>query len=154
MTPSKACTDFIKKTEAYAKALPDGRCKAYLPTPNDVPTIGYGSTGPDITMGLIWTRQQAEERFAKDLAQFSSRVAAAIGSAPTTQGQFDGMVSLAYNVGVGALSGSTLLKKHKAGDYDGAAAQFALWNKQAGKVLNGLVTRRIGEARMYRGIAA
>lgn len=146
MTPSTKCADFIKSFEAC-------RLKAYMPTPNDVPTIGFGSTGPDIRLGMTWTQAQADERFAADLATFGAKVSGDLGSAPTTQDQFDAMTSLAYNIGEGNFERSTLLKRHLAHDYDGAAAQFAVWNKQAGKVLNGLVRRRTAEARMYRGLA-
>lgn len=148
MTPSAKITTFIKGFEGL-------RLKAYMPTPNDVPTIGYGSTGPDIKMGMTWTQAQADARFAADLAKFSGKVAALLGTAPTTQSQFDAMVSFAYNVGYGdgGLKTSTLLRMHKEGDYAGAALQFARWNKQAGKVLNGLTTRRAAEAAIYRGDA-
>ena len=61
------------------------------------------------------------------------------------------MVSLAYNVGLGNFASSTLLRKHKAGDFARAAAQFAVWNKAAGKVMQGLVSRRADEAKLYRG---
>ena len=59
------------------------------------------------------------------------------------------MVSFAYNVGLGNLASSTLLKLHKAGDHAGAAAQFARWNKAAGKVLPGLTRRRTAESQLY-----
>ena len=80
---------------------------------------------------------------------------------PCTQYQFDALVSFAYNVGLDidadniaeGLGDSTLLRKHLAGDYEGAAAQFAAWNKNDGKVLRGLVRRRAAEAAMYRGQA-
>ena len=146
MTPSDNCAAFIKGFEAC-------RLKAYLPTPRDVPTIGWGSTGPDIRLGMTWTQAQADERFADDLAEFGARVSAALRGAPTTQGQFDAMTSLAYNIGMGNFGESTVLHKHKEGDYDAAASAFALWIKQKGKVLNGLVKRRSAEARMYRGLA-
>ena len=80
MTPSTKCADFIKSFEQC-------RLKAYMPTPNDVPTIGWGSTGPDIRMGMAWTQEQADERFASDLAKFGAKVAGDIGNAPTTQAQ-------------------------------------------------------------------
>lgn len=78
---------------------------------------------------------------------------------PTTQGQFDALVSFAYNVGLDiddddkaeGLGDSTLLRKHLAGDFAGAAAQFALWNKNDGRVMNGLTRRRAAEAALYRG---
>ena len=62
-------------------------------------------------------------------------------------------MSFAYNVGLGNLGSSTLLRKHRAGDYAGAAAEFSRWSKAAGKVLNGLVKRRAAEARVYQGLA-
>lgn len=73
-----------------------------------------------------------------------------IDGAATTQHQFDAMVSFAYNVGIGNLTKSTLLKLHKAGNYAGAADEFATWNKAAGKVMAGLTKRRAAEAALYR----
>lgn len=147
--PSHAIEIFIKDTERLAKVRADGRVQAYLPTPNDVPTIGYGSTGPDITMSTIWTKAQCEARFSSQLAQFADSVDDMLGSAPTTQGQFDAMVSLAYNIGLQAFRESTLKRMHLEGNYAGAKAQFARWNKQSGIVLAGLTTRRAAEAGFY-----
>ncbi|EJL33233.1 phage-related lysozyme (muraminidase) [Caulobacter sp. AP07] len=146
MTPSPKIITFI---QGYEKC----RLKAYMPTPNDRPTLGWGSTGPDIRMGMKWTQVQADERFARDLARFGGQVSALLGSAPTTQDQYDALVSFAYNVGYGdgGLKTSTLLRMHKAGDYADAALQFARWDKQAGKSLAGLTKRRAAEAAIYRG---
>jgi lysozyme len=58
-------------------------------------------------------------------------------------------VSFAYNVGVGALGSSTLLKKHNAGDYEAAQKEFLKWNKAAGKELSGLTKRRLHESALY-----
>lgn len=143
----------IKKWEGYGKDLGDGRVQAYPdPATGGAPwTIGWGSTGPDIVKGTIWTREQAQQRFDRDTAKFVAGVAKALDGASTTQNQFDAMVSLAYNVGLGNFASSTLLRKHKAGDFAGAAAQFAVWNKAAGKVMQGLVSRRADEAKLYGG---
>ncbi|MDF0543322.1 lysozyme [Sphingobium sp. H39-3-25] len=149
MRPSKAITDYVKGIEKLAKLRPDGKVEAYMPTPNDRPTIGYGTTGPDVKMGTVWTVQQAEARFTSDFSAFAEQVRAAIGAAPTTQGQFDAMVSLAYNIGETGFRESTLLRLHKEGKYGEAKAQFARWNKQAGVVLNGLTKRRAYEAGVY-----
>jgi GH24 family phage-related lysozyme (muramidase) len=151
MTPSQSCTKLIQQFEGCAKKRADGSFEAY-PDPGtggDPWTIGWGSTGADIKKGVVWTQAQCDERFAEHVGQFGAKVASAIGGAPTTQHQFDAMVSFAYNVGVGNLQSSTLLKKHKAGDYAGAAAEFAKWNKAAGKVLAGLTRRRAAEAALY-----
>lgn len=113
-------------------------------------TIGYGATGPGIHKGVIWTQAQADSRLADDVSRFADGVSAMIGAAPTTQSQFDAMVSLAFNIGLGNFKDSTLLRMHKDGDYDDAAKQFARWNKAAGKVMAGLTRRRAAEAEMYR----
>lgn len=112
-------------------------------------TIGWGSTGPGIAKGVVWTQQQADDRFAADLARFEKAVA--LMAPVTTQSQFDALVSFAYNVGLSALNDSTLLRLHKAGDYAGAKAQFARWDKNDGKVMKGLTRRRAAEAALYGG---
>ncbi len=114
-------------------------------------SIGWGSTGEGIARGLQWTQAQCDERFARDLQRYERDVARAIGDAPTTQAQFDSLVSFHYNTG--AISTATLTRKHKAGDYAGAAAEFARWDKNDGKVMRGLTRRRAAEAAMYRGQA-
>jgi lysozyme len=113
-------------------------------------TIGYGDTGPDVRSGMSITPQQAEERLLKRLArEFEPAVRDAIKGAAVTQNQFDAMVSLAYNIGVGAFSGSSVARKHKAGDYQGAADAFRLWNKAGGRVWPGLSRRREEERSLY-----
>lgn len=147
----------IHSFEGFAKLLPDGRVQAYPdPGTGGAPwTIGFGSTtdeqGKPIKPGTIWTRQKAERRFVQHLGQFEREVIAALGSAvhATSQAQFDAMVSFTYNVGPANLRSSTLLRKHKAGDYAGAAAEFARWNRAAGRVMAGLTRRRAAEAGLY-----
>lgn len=126
------------------------------PGPTGLPiTIGWGSTtdenGAAIKLGTTWTKERADARFASDLAKFEASVNALLGSAPTTQSQFDALVSFGYNVGAGdgGLKTSTLLRKHKEGDYAGAKAEFARWNKSGGVVLAGLTRRRAAEAALY-----
>jgi lysozyme len=126
------------------------------PGPTGLPiTIGWGSTtdenGAAIKLGTTWTKERADARFVSDLAKFEASVNALLGSAPTTQSQFDALVSFGYNVGTGdgGLKTSTLLRKHKEGDYAGAKAEFARWNKSGGAVLAGLTRRRAAEAALY-----
>ena len=151
MTPGPDCIKIVQEFEGCAKKRADGSFEAY-PDPatgGDPWTIGWGSTGPDIKKGVVWTQKQCDDRFSEHLGEFARKVEAALGGARTTQQQFDAMVSFAYNVGVGNLQSSTLLKKHKAGDYAGAKAEFAKWNKAAGKVMAGLTRRRTAEAQLY-----
>lgn len=150
--------------EGCARERDDGRFEAY-PDPGSrdgTPwTIGYGSTGPDVKAGTIWTRAQCEERFRRDLAKFEDGVTRLLGGAPTTQCQFDALVSIAYNIGLDedadtiaeGLGDSTLLKRHRAGDYEGAASEFAKWVFNDGRKMKGLERRRAAEAARYRGAA-
>lgn len=112
-------------------------------------TIGYGHTGPEVRKGLTWTPGQADDALDTDLDRFDIGVSSLIDGHLTTQSQFDALVAFAFNVGLGNLGKSTLLKMHNAGNHDGAKAQFAAWNKAAGKVMAGLTKRRAAEAAMY-----
>lgn len=153
LRPSPRAFAIITAFEGYARALPDGRCRAYPdPASGGAPwTIGFGSTGPDVKPGTVWTRAEAEARLEADVIKFAGSVGRLIDGAPTSQAEFDAMVSLSYNVGIGNFSGSTLLRRHKAGDKAGAAAEFHKWNKASGMTLPGLTRRREAEARLYRG---
>ena len=115
--------------------------------PAGIWTIGYGSTGPHVHPGLTITQAEAGALLAKDLARFEAGVEQAAPGA--SDNQFAALVAFAFNLGLGALTGSTLLKKHKAGDYAGAQAEFGKWVKAGGKVLPGLVKRRAAEAALY-----
>ena len=130
------------------------RLKAY-PDPatgGDPWTIGWGDTGPDVKPGLIITRDEADARFARRLErEFEPGVSAAITKMPN-QGQYDGMVCLAYNIGLGNFRASTLVRKFNAGDFTGAADEFLKWNKAAGKVMLGLRRRRAAERALFLGM--
>jgi lysozyme len=114
-------------------------------------TIGWGSTGPGIGPGTVWTQEQADARFEQDLEKYAAEVSKAIGNAPTTQEQFDALVAFHYNTG--KIGSATLTKKHVAGDYAGAAREFDKWVFNDGKKMKGLVNRRADEAKLYRGEA-
>lgn len=116
-------------------------------------TIGYGDT-QDVTEGMTITQQEAEDRLERRLGRdFEPGVKAAI-QAHMKQEQFDAMVCLAYNIGVGAFSKSTLAKMFNAGDVQGAADQFLRWDKAGGKSLKGLRKRRAAERALFLGANA
>lgn len=123
------------------------RLVAYLPTADDVPTIGWGRT-KGVKMGDTCTQAQADAWLAEDVAQFEEAVNQAV-TVPLTQNEFDALVSFAYNVGANALRTSTLLKLLNDSDYDGAALQLLRWDKQAGKPLPGLTRRRKAEKALF-----
>ena len=139
----------IKRFEGCAKRRADGTFEAY-PDPGtggDPWTIGWGATGKGIGPGTIWTQDQCDARLETDLARYSADVAHALGDAPTSQPQFDALVSFHYNTG--AVGRATLTKLHKAEDFTGAAAEFSKWVHAGGRRLAGLVRRREAEAALY-----
>lgn len=141
MQISPAGIDLIKRFEGC-------RLSAYLDA-IDVPTIGYGHTG-GVKMGDVITQDQADAMLANDV-QVRVNAVNAIVTKPVTQGQFDALVSFAYNCGVANLLHSTLMKMINRGEADSAGPQFLLWSRAGGKVLPGLVRRRQSEKDMYEG---
>ncbi|MFL0357349.1 lysozyme [Erythrobacter sp. GH1-10] len=146
-------TALIKRFEGCARLRRDGLVEAY-PDPGtggEPWTIGWGATGDGLHGRIgpetVWTQAQCDQRLEQDLKRYAADVARALGDAPTSQAQFDAMVSFHYNTG--AIARATLTRKHRAGDFEGAAAEFARWNKAGGRVLKGLVRRRAEEASLY-----
>lgn len=121
--------------------------------PAGIATIGYGHTGPDVRIPMTITEERAEELLSGDLRRFRIGVDVMLEGIPTTDDQFSAMVSLAYNIGLGAFATSTLLKRHKGKNYTGAANAFLMWVKAGGRTLPGLVRRREAERKLYLGEA-
>ncbi len=115
-------------------------------------TIGYGSTGPGIHKGTVWTQEQADQRLTADVAHFLSQVDKAV-TVDVRANELGALTSLAYNIGIGAFRNSTLLKTLNKGDKKAAAIQFGRWVKAGGKTMQGLVNRRADERRVFEGKA-
>lgn len=122
---------------------------AYLPTPNDVPTVGFGET-----QGVKLGDKTSVDRALVQLLVSAEKHAQGVRScvtAPLYQYEFDAYVSLTYNIGVTNFCSSTLVKVLNAGDYTEACKQILRWNRQKGVVLAGLTRRREIEYRQCIG---
>ncbi|TAK98935.1 MAG: lysozyme [Rhodospirillaceae bacterium] len=139
MKLTSAGIDLIKSRESC-------RLKAYQ-CPAGIWTIGYGHTGPEVHDNLEITQGEADILLQSDLIIFDAGVSRICPSG--TDCQHSAMVSLAYNIGIGNFSRSSVARLHNAEKYAEAAQAFALWNKAAGVVLAGLVSRRAAEAALY-----
>lgn len=122
------------------------RLKAYV-CPAGVWTIGYGSTGSHVKPGMVITEDEAEDLKRRDLVRFERAVQQNAGRC--SQNEFDAMVCLAFNIGIGGFLRSSVLRHHKSGNKQKAANAFLLWNKGGGRVLRGLVRRREAERALY-----
>lgn len=128
------------------------RLDAYL-CPANVPTIGYGSTfysdGRKVKLGDRITKEEADELFLIVAEDFAKRVRTLLRK-ELNENQFSALVSFTYNVGVGNLKKSTLLRKVNINPSDPTIHnEFLKWNKAAGKVLAGLTRRREHESKLY-----
>jgi lysozyme len=144
MKMTKAGLDLLKEREGL-------RLEAYY-CQAGVLTIGYGHTSaagePLVRPGMKISKEEAERILIDDLRKYENAVKRLV-KVNITPNQYSALVSLCYNIGEGAFSKSTVLKRVNAGDYHGAAKAFAMWNKAGGKVSNGLVKRRAMEASLF-----
>ena len=145
----------VEQWEGMARLIPGDKVTAYPdPATGDKPwTIGIGSTtdedGYPIGPGTVWTVERARKRFRAHLEEFGREVDSLLGDAPTTAAQKAALTSLAYNIGSHALGRSTLLRRHKEGNYKAASYEFTRWRRAGGRVLKGLVRRRDEERKLY-----
>lgn len=170
MNLSETGLKFIKKASSAAsiaysesaagleliKGFEGVRLKAYRDTAG-VWTIGWGSTrwanGSPVRKGdKLLNTDCADDLFNITMEYYVEEVRALV-LVPLSQNQFDALVSFQYNTG--GLAGSTLLKKLNAGDYQGAADQFPLWNKVTDpitgqkKIFDVLTARRAKERALF-----
>jgi len=137
----------IKKYEGF-------RAKPYL-CPARIPTIGYGATyypnGNKVTMNdREITEPQAQAMLIDHLSDFVKHVNRYTTDINLTDNQFSALVSFAYNVGIGALQKSTLLKKVRTNPSDKSIHnEFLKWSNANGKQLAGLLKRRTEESYLY-----
>lgn len=132
--------DFIAQWEGF-------RSKAYWDSTGGKWTVGYGHTR-QVTRDTACTKARAREWMRADCAA-AARYLNSL-DAGMTQGQWDALVSFAYNAGLGNLKRSTLLRlvRHSA-PVEAVAAEFRKWVRSGGVVLEGLVLRREAEAMLY-----
>ena len=146
MKPSQNCYNLIKGFEGLS-------LKSYLDG-GDVPTIGYGSTmyktGKRVKLGEEITLEEATALLEWEIDNKATVINSLLLKVIVNQNQFDALVSFAYNVGLGAFSNSTLLKKLiRNPNNKEIAFEFSRWNKDNGKTVQGLTNRRKKESDFY-----
>ena len=136
--------ELIKEFEGFSST-------AYLCSAKKA-TIGYGNTfwedGTPVKIGDQISKERAETLLKHVVDGFSVAVEVDI-KIEVSQNQFDAMVSLAYNIGLGAFKNSTLLRQLNRGNFVGASQEFLRWDKSNGKPLLGLTRRREREKLLF-----
>lgn len=149
MKISKNCLDIIEKWEGL-------KLEAYI-DPVGIPTIGYGTirypNGQKVKLGDKIAQAEAEAFLKFEVDEVVKNLTAVLAGINLNQNQFDAIVSLCYNIGVGAFKDSTVLRKLKEGDFQAASVAFGLWNKGTidgvKKELAGLTNRRKEERELF-----
>lgn len=110
-------------------------------------TIGYGHTDR-VYAGMTCTQEQAEQWLLLDIQNAATAVNQSV-TCPLNQNQFDALVDLIFNVGIGNFRKSTLLRLLNIGAYDRASKEFEKWNRAGGIVRDGLTRRRLAEKNLF-----
>lgn len=113
----------------------------------DVWTIGYGHTTaagpPSVYSGQVVTKDEANNILSADLAAVEKEVYDAV-DVSLNENQFSALVSFTFNLGIGNLKSSSLLRRLNSGDYN-IGNEFGKWTLAQGVHLEGLVRRREAE---------
>jgi lysozyme len=139
MKTNQAGRELIKRFEGC-------RLKAYQCSAGKW-TIGWGSTS-NAREGMEISQERADTFFELDLMDFEWGVDRLL-IVDLNENQYSALVSFAYNVGLSAFAGSTLLRMLNHGLFDEAAEQFLKWTRAGGKILPGLVARRAAERELF-----
>jgi lysozyme len=143
MKASPAAINLIKRFESL-------RLEAYL-CPAGVRTIGWGHT-QGVQPGQRITVEDAEVLLEQDIDQVEKDLARII-AVPLTQGEYDALVSLCFNLKGGAQRlprvAPKLVEKLKAGDRFGASLELLDINRANGAPMLGLTRRREAERALF-----
>ena len=135
---------------ALVKKYEGCKLSAYLDI-GGVPTIGYGATGPDIHLGLVWTQAQADARLQRDLRAVENEVRSLVHIA-LSDVSLGALISLEYNANPPAQS--TIYHMINTGklwgiDEPSAITEWLKWDHVHRQEVKGLLRRRLDEARTF-----
>ena len=145
MSPDQKKAGWLAIAIAAVGAYEGLSLKAY-PDIVGVPTICYGET-KNVKLGQTATKEDCDSQLSARLIEFNQGVESCI-TRPLRDNERVAFVSLAYNIGVGAFCQSTVVRRFNAGDKAGACDAILMWNRAGGKVVQGLVNRRVKEREM------
>lgn len=146
MKASQTCLKMLAHHEGVRQK--PYKCPAGLWTVGVGHLIGDGKSLPD-SWNRLFTLEEVYDLLAADVSRFERGVERYI-TIPLKQGEFDALVSFAFNLGLGTLQKSTLRQKLNRGDKEGAIKSLLKYNKAGGKILKGLDNRRKDEAKLFQ----
>lgn len=109
--------------------------KAVIPTKNDRPTVGFGSTfredGTPVRMGDTITPGQAVKRTLGHIAKDEQGLKQCV-TGPVSQVEYDTLIDFAYQYGVRATCASSMVRNVNAGQYEAACEAYLLYKRSGG----------------------
>ena len=153
---SPAGEAFIKGAEELRLVAYDDKRPNYVLQLGDTVygtlTIGWGHTGRDVFIGRIVTANQAEILFQKDIAPIVAALNKWLTWPTVRQCEFDAFCSFTFNLGIGALESSTVLKRYNyQGPVGDTSEAFLWWDEVNGKPDEAILERRKREQSMFLG---
>jgi lysozyme len=145
---SSAGLSLLKKSEGF-------RDRVYADVAG-FPTIGFGHRlGPHEAYPIGINLSQGEAILSQDLILAEAAVDRLV-KVTLTQGQFDALVDFVFNLGVGRLASSTLLRYLNTEKYEAAAWELLAWDHAGSREIASLKTRREAEFQLWnpRSVAA
>lgn len=108
---------------------------AVIPTKNDRPTVGFGSTfredGTRVEMGDTIDPVRAVQRSAAHIAKGETGLKSCL-TAPLHQAEYDTLVDFAYQYGASATCKSSMVRHANAGDYAQSCEAYTLYRFSGG----------------------
>lgn len=149
------CTALDAAGRKFIQGWEGTRNKAYRDSAG-IWTIGTGfirylvghRRGTRVKAGDYLTDAEIEAEFIQQIQVYEQAVTDVV-RVKLNQSQFNALVSLCYNIGVGALKRSTVIKELNQGRYTAASRAFSMWTRAGGRVIRGLVNRREAEAKLF-----
>lgn len=141
MKTNQAGLDLIKHFEGFGD-------KPYKDM-GGVPTIGYGHTQGVKLGDSIITEQQAEQLLISDVGRFEGQIEDLL-EVDVNENQFSALVCFVFNLGIGSLRRSTLLRCINKEDFSTAANKFLAWNRVGTRIVDGLTARRQAESELFQ----
>lgn len=115
--------------------------KVYL-DPVNLPTVCVGRMDKSLKLDQTFTVGECMEMFAEDWKKHQLQLDREVHVPYKSEWQKQALTDFTFNVGIGNVRSSTLIKLLNQGKHVEACQQLSRWVKAGGKTLKGLVTRR------------
>lgn len=128
---------------AYDLTLPsEGFHQEVYLDPIGLPTVCVGRMDRSLKLGQKFSIEDCMNMFAEDWKKHQAQLGSAVKVPYTSEWQKEALTDFTFNVGLGNVRSSTLIRLLNENRHTEACRQLTRWVKAGGKTLRGLVIRR------------